>query len=530
MRSLSIGAIFTTPLATLVGDRDDRERTGAVLFLLAAVLFVVLGVFNLGQPLLEHHAFRQTQTALTAYWLRQDGFSLAYETPVVGYPWSIPFEFPLYQTLVAGLSALTGIGLDPLGRLVSLACTLGVCLPLYRSLRLLGLERGAAHYANALFLSLPTYLFWGSTFMIESLALLLSVGAGYYLVKMYQQGVARRDLAWFTLLLALALLQKVTTAAPLALVGTAAFGLRLLRQWRQGTPLRSPQAYGAVQVLLGAAVALAIAYGWLQYTDAVKQRNEVGRMLTSGALALWNYGSLEQRFGMPFLNDVLLHRIVLPSTATGLGLLALAWLFFRRGERPAKVAAVLGLVLFLLPMAVFTNLHFVHDYYQVANLAFLAVAVGCALYAVCGRLQGAGRLLAPVLMVLLFVSNLHYFSEIYLASRLAWFSEVNSRTLRIATYLRGYTRPEQPILVFGYDWSSELAYYAQRKAFTVPARGTLEQEAIEHPGRFLPRRPGAVVSCPGRNVAKLRVAIAAKYPDAKIGTVGGCRIYLLDPP
>jgi hypothetical protein len=41
---------------------------------------------------------------------------LAYETPVWGYPWSIPMEFPIYQWIVA-LFGLIGIPIETAGRL-----------------------------------------------------------------------------------------------------------------------------------------------------------------------------------------------------------------------------------------------------------------------------------------------------------------------------------------------------------------------------------------------------------------------------
>jgi len=78
----------------------------------------------IGQPLLDQHNFRQTQTAISAYWLIQGtGWShwLNYETPIFGSPWQIPLEFPLFQWLVAGGHLLTGLPLDPLGRGMSAA-------------------------------------------------------------------------------------------------------------------------------------------------------------------------------------------------------------------------------------------------------------------------------------------------------------------------------------------------------------------------------------------------------------------------
>jgi hypothetical protein len=62
--------------------------------LIAAALLVLLIVlfFQIWyQPLLERNAFRQTQTALTAYWIGAGSDFLNYITPVVGYPWAVPF-------------------------------------------------------------------------------------------------------------------------------------------------------------------------------------------------------------------------------------------------------------------------------------------------------------------------------------------------------------------------------------------------------------------------------------------------------
>jgi hypothetical protein len=61
---------------------------------LASVSYSAIIAFTYAnQAPLDWYAFRQTQTALTAYWFMQEGFKLAYETPVGGRPWSIPFEF-----------------------------------------------------------------------------------------------------------------------------------------------------------------------------------------------------------------------------------------------------------------------------------------------------------------------------------------------------------------------------------------------------------------------------------------------------
>src|SRR6478736_7286240 len=52
--------------------------------------------------------FRQAQTAHSVFWIKAEhNFSPAYPTPVLGKPWSVPMEFPLYQWTVVAVSDVT---------------------------------------------------------------------------------------------------------------------------------------------------------------------------------------------------------------------------------------------------------------------------------------------------------------------------------------------------------------------------------------------------------------------------------------
>ena len=102
----------------------------------ALVLAVAVGAFATWfafryarQPILEQDAFRQTLTALTSYWMIEEGWSFSYQTPVVGYPWKLPFEFPLYQSVVALVAWAGQWPLEPVGRLVSFGFLLGCAWP-----------------------------------------------------------------------------------------------------------------------------------------------------------------------------------------------------------------------------------------------------------------------------------------------------------------------------------------------------------------------------------------------------------------
>ena len=68
--------------------------------LVAAILATYLALVapTLGRPLLESHAFRQTQTAYTARIYHEQGIDLLHpRLPVLGEPFEVPFEFPLFQ-------------------------------------------------------------------------------------------------------------------------------------------------------------------------------------------------------------------------------------------------------------------------------------------------------------------------------------------------------------------------------------------------------------------------------------------------
>ena len=139
-----------------------RTFLGALL-VLAIVHALCILVMGINQPPVDIHTFRRTQTALSAYWLKQSAPFFAYETPVLGAPWSIPFEFPFFQYIVALISRL-GIPLDAAGRLISFCFYLFTLWPLRLIFRQLRLGDSAFLLTAILFLTCPLYLYWGRTF------------------------------------------------------------------------------------------------------------------------------------------------------------------------------------------------------------------------------------------------------------------------------------------------------------------------------------------------------------------------------
>jgi hypothetical protein len=163
------------------------------------------------------HSFRRTQTALSAYWILHGGPWLAYETPAVGYPWAIPFEFPVLQLVVA-LFAKIGIPLDVAGHIVSFCFFLGCLVPLRMIFREGGLGTRTYLASSILFLTSPLYLYWSRAFLIESCALFFSLSWLALLMHFLRAGrLVTAILA--TLCGCLAILAKATTFPAFAVVG-----------------------------------------------------------------------------------------------------------------------------------------------------------------------------------------------------------------------------------------------------------------------------------------------------------------------
>ena len=84
-----------------MSEKRAASRTG--IYRIIVILFAFLiRLININAPLIgQQHDFRQSQTAIVIQCFFKDGLDiLGYQIPVFGAPWKVPFELPLYQSLV----------------------------------------------------------------------------------------------------------------------------------------------------------------------------------------------------------------------------------------------------------------------------------------------------------------------------------------------------------------------------------------------------------------------------------------------
>jgi hypothetical protein len=420
-----------------------------VLFTGASAFFLAASSVGWNNTLLDDNGFRQTQTAISTYYMVGQPLTLAYETPVLGPPWSLPFEFPLYQWIVAGLVAREGMPLEQTGRLVSVAFFLLSLLPANALLRRLGLTAEHRLMVHSLALVSPFYIFWSRTFLMESTALCLSLSYLAFAVSCWDRPGLNPALG-VLVMGTLAALVKITTFATCFLgvvifLAYAAFQQQKSRRlWAQG---------------LLHAVPVVLALAWTHYADSVKEHNQFGQFLTARALQDWNFGTLEQRL-TPENWAAIGRRLGMMVGHLGMVGVSVAGLFFAR-RRWLEVGFCL-LLAFSGPL-LFLNLHVVHEYYPYANGIYLVAAVGIALVALMERGGVYRRCGFYLLVVVLTVSvgrYVRYFHPKQSQNRL--------QEVEVARAVQQVTRPREILLIVGCDWSPEIPFYSGRRALMIP--------------------------------------------------------------
>lgn len=431
-------------------------------FIALAVLILVLGVWAFHvragwkHETLTGHEFRQAQTALTIQAVGRDGFRLDYSTPVLGKPWSIPMEFPLYQWTTAAWSDLSGMGTAQAGRAVSIFAFLAGLPAVLLILRSAGFSWGAGFWNLAVLVATPVYAYYSAAVLIESTAWCASAWFLWGVLTYRKTERAAHLLLTFGFGF-LAVLVKPTTWAVACLPWAAlwlgdAWKARQTGRWR---PLLLQAG------VLGIAL-LVVGFAWVSYADHVKARNPIAHFLLSTELRGFNFGTWGMKVAETTWSTLAGHWLrdiaVWPVLVGGL-LGSLIW-------SPSRRIAVLGVLAFGGIQLIFTNLYVAHDYYLYANAGYLVVAVCSGLALWWDRAGSVWRSKVPagVVLVVMLGSQLHLF-------RTELFQQILDRPAhapKLATLIRDITNPDDVVVGHVGEWNSWLAYHSERRMLMIP--------------------------------------------------------------
>ena len=453
----------------LIEPMTPTSQTPAAWAWTEPVAWICLGLLILcfySNPPARHFMspFREGQTALLADQLArgQDGEGwaawLATPTPVFGYPWELPMEFPLFQRSVAALRSTTGLPLDFLGRVANALFTVGAFVLAASFGRRVGISRSRARLLVLLGLLSPLYFGYGGAFMIEGCALFFVMLWLWAIVRCWET-----DSVWPWLLATvsstIAGLVKPTTWVPAAIGISVMVLFASVGRGRVEKPRRPWQRILGTLLIMGFTVLLV--KSWVDYSDVVKARNPLAAGLVSSNLNDWNYGTWAQKSSPSVWALISGKTLVLTFGLAGLVLpFAAVWWWWpaRRSFAASEHGRILCAALAAATSAplVFTNLHLQHDYYQFANGLYLwvAVALGVAWMEATGRSALADRMLAVALASCVLTT------AGYLLFRQSLRDPADEAVLAALAKLP----PGRPVAYLGFDYSGKLPFYSARPA------------------------------------------------------------------
>jgi hypothetical protein len=403
--------------------------------------FSAMGFFT---PLIDHHQFRQAQTAWGAWSMAEGVNPLRYQVPVLGPPWSAPFEFPVYQALTGWGSRFSGLDLIFVGRIVGMTFFLLSVFCFYEIFRMLCFSLRDRRLMTAFYLLSPFYIFWSRAILMESTALALAILSIYFFLRLKEK-LSLWSFVGFAVTCSLAAVVKATTYFAFAL---------FLSLWVAWLFLRSRQVtkfqIAAVTGLVLSVVAEVI---WSRYSAAVRVEGILTEMWRHDNVMKFVTGEMALKFDGPtWARFFERGRLTVGHKLFFIPLFALPWMSAR-----LKGLASAGIFFILVPFLLFTNVHVRHDYYAFAH-GFGFIMLYCSLLihlldSKRWRNWGSGLVIGS--FALLFSS--------YLTKQVPHYRRTVFHQTEI-DYIKNNSQKDDVILISGIGWDPTIPFLAGRRA------------------------------------------------------------------
>ena len=453
------------------------------IFLLLLLVDICLS-FILRFPYLRDTTWewRPAQTFMTAFWFNKEGISLfSYQTPVLGPPWQVPLEFPIYQVLGAIIAKL---GVHNL----TVACHLASLIAFYASsifLILLCLEyfdsKLAAFLVFTVYLWLPFDIRYSTDIQIDYTSVAFALGYIYFLKKWLDQpqkyyygisGIFFGCLSGLVKTTTLAIV--IVPSALLVIHGVLkqAFRFNMLIHPRE--LVRHILEHKIFWLILVGVIftPILVAALWTRYSDGIKLANPFTAFLSSGNLLNWTYGTLAQKTSfanwwawiLKTRENFLFGGLIL------FPIIGIASLY----KTSLKSREFFGssLVGSLLTIFIFFNLYR-HDYYYMAISAFMSILIGYGIYCFVHTVLTQKKYWWFIFLTILLFFIVMQGGEKIQALRKASEDGINaykSQIVPLARKVRKVTAENEYVISIQNDWYPQFLLATERKGLTFEYR------------------------------------------------------------
>ena len=424
----------------------------------AVIITVVFGSLahsiRLGNVLNEIHAFRQTQTAWTIREFMSGNWDISSPLPILGPPWNLPFEFPLFQAFAAVLGNTFSLQPDLAARLAGLI-TFQISAILLTVLLSRWFSRKTALVALILFQFLPFGMQWGPSSLIEYTAIALLLGAIICADNFSRGKSPVFYILLSTLLLSLAFMVKGTTAVAWSLVFIAAILTpiqTLPSTWRWKLPA----------ALLPLAAGLVAGLMWTQFAEVEKAKNPIAAELGVSALREWYFGTIEQRLNPD-------NWIVIFSRLPTLGFTFIGFIIILllAGTAQRWSVRLLGLVSVpVIAIGIFFNLYIIHDYYLNAVYPALVSLIAIAVVFVQNKIADSRARIGFITLATVGILAVSWTTPE--GAKLAEIARNATYHPSISKIIHEEVPEGEAVLISGCDWDPTPLYYAERRGIMLP--------------------------------------------------------------
>jgi hypothetical protein len=430
-----------------------RPLIGGIMLIVLAGVALTLRAPHMGQDIDEPHSWRQCDTAQYIHAFVTDGIDVFHPSVCwMGDHKTLILEFPLYEAVVAFVSGPEST--HTTARWISLLFFSGSTFFFFLLVRAL-FDREIAAIATLVSMVLPLALFYSRAIHIDFSAFFFT----HLMAWLWIEAIKRDSARWLwagSAPAALALIIKAPSVLPF--VPLLIWIVVSRRRWR--LILRNFPA-----LLLPALIFT----GWQWHSLRVNATAPdwffipTYRRFTSNAH--WYFGPLQMRM-RPELWGRILHRILFEITGwIGLGLAVIGLGAPTERNRPALFWWLGGAALGVL---VFFNLNVVHNYYQLALVGPISVAMALGIIKIVGLLHRFSALAHAA--ALLFVLAVGWESVTWAEQH---YYEV-LEPLRTAGLAIGAVVPEDDLVIVSYGGldprSPHLLYRARRYGWSIPDR------------------------------------------------------------